>query len=277
LDVTSPLVFDLGIKLCSELDFGSDDEIKGETACLAGRELAAIGNACEEPLTFRIVDDPTRGWLFEPWLKELVLRMWPRVESCLSSWRFLDEKNDDFEAVIGVLGVFVAARRGGGVDRSCGTDLSFCKAATFAAVGVLKGCRFKGGSLSGCRFFFFDGVPLDFCSVSKPTILRDRDSGSCLTKSCIVVPPDSSLVDMLLMLLESKGRLDLLLLNNSGSAGDSLGDSYAFGIAGTGGTSSSSFPAELCTFLVFGVGSLEDAAFCGTRGCKDPVDVRAVL
>jgi hypothetical protein len=38
----------------------------------------------------------------------------------------------------------------------------------------------------------------------------------------------------------------------------SFGDSYAFGIAGTGGTSSSSSPpAELCTFLGFGVGRRE--------------------
>lgn len=38
----------------------------------------------------------------------------------------------------------------------------------------------------------------------------------------------------------------------------SFGDSYALGIAGTGGTSSSSSPpAELCTFLGFGVGRRE--------------------
>lgn len=38
----------------------------------------------------------------------------------------------------------------------------------------------------------------------------------------------------------------------------SFGDSYAFGIAGTGGTSSSSSPpAELCTFRGFGVGRRE--------------------
>jgi hypothetical protein len=37
----------------------------------------------------------------------------------------------------------------------------------------------------------------------------------------------------------------------------SLGDSYAFGIAGTGGTSSCSPPAELCTFRGFGAGKRE--------------------
>jgi hypothetical protein len=46
--------------------------------------------------------------------------------------------------------------------------------------------------------------------------------------------------------------------------GGSFGDSYALGIAGTGGTSSSSWnPAELCTFLVrFGVGIRDDC--CST-------------
>lgn len=70
--------------------------------------------------------------------------------------------------------------------------------------------------------------------------------------------PERLFVEILLMLLASKGILDLRLLKNGGSAGESLGDSYAFGIAGTGGTScSSSFPAELC-ILGFAVGNLEE-------------------
>lgn len=83
---------------------------------------------------------------------------------------------------------------------------------------------------------------------------------------------------MLLILLASKGMLDFLLLKNGGSAGESFGDSYAFGIAGTGGTSSSSlFPAELWMLRGFGVGNLEDEGGSGIRGCNDPVDVREVL
>jgi hypothetical protein len=90
--------------------------------------------------------------------------------------------------------------------------------------------------------------------------------------------PDKLLVEMLLMLLASNGKLDLRLLKNGCSAGESFGDSYAFGIAGTGGTSSSSLlPAELWTLLGFGVGNLEDAASWGIRGCNDPVEVREVL
>jgi tRNA U34 5-methylaminomethyl-2-thiouridine-forming methyltransferase MnmC len=55
-----------------------------------------------------------------------------------------------------------------------------------------------------------------------------------------------------------------------------LGDSYAFGIAGTGGTSSSSPPAELCTFLVFGVGRRElDNA--GVRSWRDEFPNRREL
>lgn len=89
--------------------------------------------------------------------------------------------------------------------------------------------------------------------------------------------PDSSLVELLFrlfILLESNGRLDFRAAKSGGSAGDSFGDSYAFGIAGTGGTSSSSLPAELWTFLDFGVGSLDVDGTGSKRGwgCSDPVD-----
>jgi hypothetical protein len=86
----------------------------------------------------------------------------------------------------------------------------------------------------------------------------------------------ASLVELSVMLLLSKGMLDFLLKNGA-SAGDSLGDSYALGIAGTGGTSSSSLPPELCMLRVFGVGNREVETFGGAFDCKDPVDVRAVL
>jgi hypothetical protein len=58
----------------------------------------------------------------------------------------------------------------------------------------------------------------------------------------------------------------------------SLGDSYAFGIAGTGGTSSSSSAdAEFWPLLSFGAGRRDMEADCGKRGCREPVDVRTVL
>jgi hypothetical protein len=50
----------------------------------------------------------------------------------------------------------------------------------------------------------------------------------------------------------------------------SLGDSYAFGIAGTGGTSSCSPPAELCTFRGFGAGNRElEGAGLARRGIEE--------
>jgi hypothetical protein len=82
---------------------------------------------------------------------------------------------------------------------------------------------------------------------------------------------------VLFILLVSNGRLDFRLLKSAGSAGESFGDSYALGIAGTGGTSSSSLlPAELCTLRPFGAGSLDETGG-GIRGCSEPVEVRAAL
>lgn len=78
------------------------------------------------------------------------------------------------------------------------------------------------------------------------------------------------------MLLESSPRFDFLLSKNCISAGDSLGDSYTFGIAGTGGTSSSSSFEAGILFIDLGAGRREPL-FWGKRGCSDPVDVLTVL
>lgn len=67
-----------------------------------------------------------------------------------------------FEAVIGVLGVLAAVRVGGVIWPS--DEDGSCNAAILAAVGVLKGRRFNGGNLSGCKFFFLVGVVVAFCS-----------------------------------------------------------------------------------------------------------------
>lgn len=77
------------------------------------------------------------------------------------------------------------------------------------------------------------------------------------------------------MLLESCPKFDVLLSENCISAGDSFGDSYTFGIAGTGGTSSSS-SFEAGMLIDLGAGKREPL-FCGKRGCNEPVDVLTVL
>jgi hypothetical protein len=137
------------------------------------------------------------------------------------------EKNDVLDAVIGVLGVFAYPRLGGGVKLPSEKEGS-CNAAIFASVGVLKGSRFNGGRRSGCRCFFFVGVALIFWSTSDPDPIKTFLLALfelTLTGSRTGVGPDSSFVEELFILLESKGKLDFRLLKNGCSAGDSFGDS----------------------------------------------------
>jgi hypothetical protein len=90
--------------------------------------------------------------------------------------------------------------------------------------------------------------------------------------------PDTLPVELLLMLLASYARFDLLLSRNVTSACASFGDSYAFGIAGTGGTSSSSsWLAELWRFRAFGAGSREPAPWGFRCGTDVVVEVRIVV
>lgn len=191
------------------------------------------------------------------------------------------EKKEAFDAVMGVLGVLVVTRRGGGVTWPS-MRFGSCKAAIFEAVGVLSGNRFRGGSRSGCKFFFLTGWEFLCWSMSIFDGAYFRVFGSCSFRngSRIEPRPERLFVEILLILLASYGMLDFRGLKNGWSAGDSLGDSYALGIAGTGGTScSSSFPAELC-ILGFGVGNLEEfggGGNCGIRGCNEPIEVQAVL
>lgn len=169
-----------------------------------------------------------------------------------------------------MLGVLFAFRPGEGVDFPLPAPFS-CRAATFAAVGVLKGSRFRGGSLNGCRFFLLLGTAAAFGWGAMGNFRLAVDSGAA---SCADAT-GMSFVEELLILLASYAKLGFRL-ENGVSAGDSLGDSYAFGIAGTGGTSSRSCSAELCTFLVLGVGNLDEVGmFRDIRGCKEPVEVRA--
>lgn len=63
-------------------------------------------------------------------------------------------KNELFDAVIGVVGVLGSCREAGGLMFRLSLPCS-CNAATFAAVGMLNGRRFKGGSRRGSRLFLF--------------------------------------------------------------------------------------------------------------------------
>lgn len=157
----SPLVFDLGMNAYSAFAFGSDDDRNGDTLCLVCLDPAGIWIVL--PVAYPAV------WIdasmFEAFI-ELVLRMWLKLNSGCSSFRSRDEKNEVLEAVMGVLGVFVLTRRGGGVKLPLARVESCDKAAIFAAVGVLSGSKFKGGRRSGCRVFLFDAGAEGFCSES---------------------------------------------------------------------------------------------------------------
>ena len=133
-------------------------------------------------------------------------------------------------------------------------------AAIFAAVGVLSGRRFSGGIRRGCKvlrliwtallaFFSVAGYSL----VVNPLLCRPL---SGLSGSPSLEPEAApSVLEPLVELLLSKGKL-VLRAEKKGWSSSVFGDSYALGIAGTGGTSPS-LAAEALSSLVFKVGSLE--------------------
>ena len=134
------------------------------------------------------------------------------------------------------------------------------RAAIFAAVGVLRGRRFKGGKRKGCSVLrLMLVVPLAFFSVpgysSTVRPLRCRPPSGFGTSLSPEPETAPSVFEPLVVLLVSNGKLDFRAKKN-GWSDSVLGDSYALGIAGTGGTSSS-LAAGALSILVFKVGSLE--------------------
>jgi len=96
---------------------------------------------------------------------ELLLR------KCLwySSWWLFLAKKFALEAVMGVLGVLLAARLGGGVTlRSSTSPEGAGKDDIRLLNGVPSGSRFSGGSLIGCRFFLLDCCTVGVLSPSVP-------------------------------------------------------------------------------------------------------------
>lgn len=111
---------------------------------------------------------------------------------------------------------------------------------------MLNGPRVIGGSRSGCKLFLDCGADA-FLSISifeVWTDLRLLGLREIMAGGGSVTAPVRLAVELLCTLLESNAMWDFLLSKNDSSAGESLGDSYTLGMAGTGGTSSS-LSAEL--------------------------------
>lgn len=153
------------------------------------------------------------------------------------------EKKLAFDAVIGVLGVFVFGCLGGGVSVPWTVSWLPSNARILAAVGVLKGRRLSGGNRNGWRFFFATFAP-PFCFDSWSGTSEDLRDDEMLSvgvfKDC--EPDTESVVGLsnaaAAAAVSNGMRLDDLAEKNGWST-SLCGDSYALGIAGTGGTSSS--------------------------------------
>lgn len=207
--VKSPLVLDLVMSECPPLFLGRDEETKGETVCLDCRLFMGMGFVYSELLAPICDDDSERSrWI------ELLLRICARPSSVLSS-ECLREKNETLEAVMGLLGVLALIWRGGGV--TCPSEnAGSWRASTFAAVGMLKGKRFRGGSRKGFKLFFLlTGVASCWSASGDEATgpgLRGLGSRSFFIGSRIDALPDKLFVEVLFILLASKGMLDLRLL-----------------------------------------------------------------
>jgi hypothetical protein len=201
------------------------------------------------------------------------------------------EKKLALDAVIGVLGVLLVERFGGGVVvlRLLVSPVGTGNEEILLLNEVPSGSKFNGGSLRGCRFFLFvggstGGVSGSPDAVVKPLLCRIV----CLSVGggSVLAGPESIVSVFCAVALGSPsfsvGPLGVECRNcGTGFSDDamakenllcsgSLGDSYAFGIAGTGGTSSSSSgPAELCTFRGFGVGRRDPEKEGLPRGSRD--------
>jgi hypothetical protein len=255
----------------SPLPFGNEFDAKGVVACRVGFNVGMgmvpmLGCAsCEDSVARRLN-------------AELLLR------KCLwySSWSLRPEKKLAFDAVMGVLGV-LAVRFGGGVTLRSSTSADGAGKDDIRLLkGVPSGSKFNGGSLIGWRFFLLDGCTVGVLSCSDPAP---------------TVRPLLCLMDPVLLLAGLAPRLSLCrgparwesgvatdswagggailvfdvgVLNWKLLRSGSLGDSYAFGIAGTGGTYSCSPPVELCTFRGFGAGNRElEGAGLPRRGIEE--------
>ena len=190
------------------------------------------------------------------------------------------EKKVAFEAVSGVLGVFTAVLVLGGsgvVGKREASDLFSFKDLILVAVGLLSGSRFRGGSRRDGALCFLRGVA-DFClgsiSTCRPVERRGDEFGSLDASKGTIASPMLATMG----LVDVGVSADFILEDRAEKKGCSSslpGDSYAFGIAGTGGTPSPSF-----VFVVsergFGAVKRVVARFCEIRSDK-PAELRAEL
>lgn len=191
------------------------------------------------------------------------------------------------DAVIGVEGVLVIWRGGGELGGRAAWLWSVCNRAILFTVGVLNGPTVSGGRFIDLKFLrgcADCGCDFSGCALFSGEAAAVGTGLRALFRRCTALAfswiactgPDRLPVDVLRILLESSAKFDFLLSKKCISAGDSFGDSYTFGIAGTGGTSSSSSVEAGMLVIDFGAGSREPV-FWGRRGCNDPVDVLTVL
>lgn len=180
-----------------------------------------------------------------------------------------------------MVGVFGNCLEGGGL-RLRSALLCSCSAAILFVVGVLNGPRLIGGSLRGCRCLLPCGVLL--CSVSAWVLFGAYELFRALGLRWTLVGSGKTGIEILPVGLELELSTSILLKAvfffsmKYVSAGESFGDSYALGMAGTGGTSSSSSAGiGLCTVVCLGAGNRDVDEGCETRGCVEPIEVLTVL
>jgi len=241
----------------SPLIFGREVETNGDMAFLvecASILSEAIGMCELELLVARYAEESG----LTVWC-ELLLRSCGICGTGSSSRKLLEKVA--FDAVIGVPGEALWPFFGGGVmEPKLVAPAPSYSAAILAAVGVLSGRRFSGGIRRGCKVLrLMLMAPLAFFSVlGRSTLVRPLPCCPMSGFETSLSPwPDNSpsVLEPPFALLVSKGKLDLRAEKN-GWSNSVLGDSYALGIAGTGGTSSS-LAAGTLSILVFRVGNLE--------------------
>jgi hypothetical protein len=123
-------------------------------------------------------------------------------------------------------------------------------------MGVLSGNKFNGGSFNGCKLFRPRAAAC-FPLASGVLVPVIHGAGGAEDSVVLLTVVDGRLESEPRADSMSNGRLDLRALVGNMSSASVFGDSYALGIAGTGGTSSS-VPLFRFSMRGFGVGSREE-------------------